>query len=147
MIHIKGNTFVPWQSSDPTKASKAHIARVRHVAWPRPRGQQTVVEALMKCFAPLPIGTRVIAEKDFGPIIKGQFGIVTGLVRRGLWRSPAYACTFLGGIKVTALGRHMTRHDHGCSCQMLEDPFWFLQTRRTAGVAGQCQAEVRRPPN
>ncbi len=103
----------------------------------------------MKYFAPLPIGTRIIAARDFGPIIKGQFGIVTCLerCRRGLWLSTKYVCTFLGNIRVTAESRHITECDHGYSSKMLENPLWFLDTRQTASTAGQLPADVRRSPN
>ncbi len=100
----------------------------------------------MQCFAPLPIGTRVVAVKSFGPIMEGQKGIVTGLVGRRWWRATC-ACTFLGGINVAAPGRHIARPDHGCSWQMLEDPFWFLRSRLRAGPVGRYAAEVRRSPD
>ncbi len=103
----------------------------------------------MRFFASLPIGTRVIADRDFGPIIKGQLGIITDLVRsrRGLWRRAVHVCTFLGGIRVTARRTYIKEYDHGYSCELLEDPFWFLQTRQAAGIVGQHSVEVRRPPN
>ena len=97
----------------------------------------------------LPVGTRVIAAKNFGPIIKGQLGIVTepAVGRRSFWRRSAYACTFLGGIRVTIPGTHIRKHDHGCGGQMLEDPLWFLHTRQTPGPVGHYAIEVRRSPN
>ena len=97
----------------------------------------------MRWSAPLSIGTRVIAAKSFGPIIEGQLGIVTGVIRCGWWRTT-YACTFLGGMKVAAPGAHITRHDHGCSWQMLEDPFWFLRTRQPIWRASWYAADTRR---
>jgi hypothetical protein len=97
----------------------------------------------------LPVGTRVIAANDFGPIIKGQLGIVTELAvgRRGFWRGTAYACTFLGGIKVTAWSRHIREYGHTCTFQMLQDPLWFLHTRQTPGTLGAYALAVTRSPH
>ncbi len=98
----------------------------------------------MRGFAPLPVGTRIIAARDFGPIIKGQPGIVTGRVR-GRWLRAAYACTFLGTIRVTAQRRRITACEHGYHSQMLEDPLWFMHTRQAVATAGQQSAVPTRP--
>jgi hypothetical protein len=97
----------------------------------------------------LAVGTRIIAARNFGPVIKGQLGIVTGLAkgRRGSWSSTIYACTFLGGARVIASGRHIRKHDHGCSWQVLENPLWFLSTRELPGLIGQYAIELRRSPD
>jgi hypothetical protein len=106
------------------------------------------VEAPMGFITSLPVGTRVIAAKNFGPIIKGQLGIVTELAvgRRSFWRRSAYACTFLGGIKVMASRRHIRKHDHACTFQMLEDPLWFLRTCQTPGTVRPSAFDVTRSP-
>lgn len=101
----------------------------------------------MAFLSALPPGTAVIATEDFGPIIRGQLGITVGRRQsaRFPWQRSAYVCTFLGGITVTAAGRHIMPHDHGCGWQMLEDPFWFLHTRTVPEKYCKFAAEVRRP--
>ncbi len=96
----------------------------------------------------LPAGTRVIATKNFGPIIRGQLGIVTELARvsRGFWKRTVYACTFLGGIKVTASRRFIRKYSHACSCQVIEDPLWFLHTCQTLGKVDPYAFEATRFP-
>jgi FAD/FMN-containing dehydrogenase len=97
----------------------------------------------------LPVGTRVIASKNFGPITKGQLGIVTELAvrRRRFWKRTAYACTFLRGIRVTASSRHIRRHDHACTSEMLEDPLWFLHTCQTPDTVDPYALDVTRSPH
>jgi hypothetical protein len=54
----------------------------------------------MRFLATLSPGATVIAADYFGPIVRGQLGIVTGC-RRGTWlpwQRTAYVCTFLGGV-------------------------------------------------
>ena len=96
----------------------------------------------------LPAGTRVVATKNFGPIIKGQLGIVTELARasRGFRKRTVYACTFLGGIKVTASRRFIRKYSHACSCQVIEDPLWFLHTCQTPGKVDPYAFEATRLP-
>ena len=103
----------------------------------------------MRFITSLPVGTRVIAAKNFGPIIKGQLGIVTELTagRRSFWRRSTYACTFLGGIKVTASRRHIRKRDHACTFHMLEDPLWFLRTCQTPGTVGPYAFDATRSPH
>jgi hypothetical protein len=103
----------------------------------------------MRFMTSLQVGTRVIAAKNFRPIIKGQLGIVTGLAvgRRGFWRCSDYVCTFLGGIKVTASRRHIRKHGHACTFQMLEDPLWFLRTCQTPNTAGPYAFDMTRSPH
>ncbi len=85
----------------------------------------------MSLFAMLPPGSAVIAKVDFGPIVRGQWGIVTGH-RPGTWlpwRRTAYVCAFLGGISMTTTRSQIVRHEHGFTCDLLNDPLWFLHTR------------------
>ena len=54
----------------------------------------------MRFLATLSPEATVIAADYFGPIVRGQLGIVTGC-RRGTWlpwQRTAYVCTFLGGV-------------------------------------------------
>ena len=97
-------------------------------------------------FGALPIGTSIIAAKNFGPIVRGQLGIIDARMRGSRflsWRR-LYVCTFLGGIRVAALRRQIAGRDHGLSTPMLQDPFWFLHTRMPNHVC-QYAADVRRP--
>lgn len=101
---------------------------------------------LMARFNTLPIGTEIAAATDFGPVIKEQWGIVTGhQTERGLlWRKTMYLCTFLGGISVTASRAQIIAVQHGHSLRALEDPFWFLHSRGLADRTLRHEAEVRR---
>lgn len=98
-------------------------------------------------FGALPVGTNVIATADFGPVIRGQVGIITARTgpARFLQSRWTYACTFLGGIHVPALGSQITRYDHGICRGILEDPLWFLHTRGAAGQGRQLAIELRHP--
>ena len=97
----------------------------------------------MRWLASLTSGTRVIAAKSFGPIIEGQLGIVSSVIRSSWWRTT-YACTFLGGVYVVARGGQSAECDLGCSWQMLVVPFWFLRTRQQVWRASRSAAEMRR---
>lgn len=90
-----------------------------------------IAEADMPLFAILPPGTSVNATVDFGPIMRGQPGIITGRIPGTWlpWRRAVYVCAFLGGISVTATRSQIMRHQHGFSREMLEDPLWFLHGR------------------
>lgn len=100
----------------------------------------------MALFSILANGTRVIASADFGPIIKGQAGIIIARQRSRwrVWRRSAYVCTFLGGATVTATRQRIVPHDHGCPLEMLRDPFWFLETRAQSATRGHDAAEPTR---
>lgn len=77
---------------------------------------------------PLSAGTRIRAICDFGPITIGQFGIITGVVTPHPWlQRKRYLCTFLGGIRTTALQSEVDRYDHDLSVAFLEDPLWFAR--------------------
>jgi hypothetical protein len=97
-------------------------------------------------FAALPIGTTIAAAMDFGPIVEGQWGIVTGRQAVSVlpWRRAVYVCTFLGGLRVTAARAQIVALRHGRSLQSLDDPFWFLHSRGLADRPLQLDVEVRR---
>lgn len=78
-----------------------------------------------------PIGTEIRATRDFGPVVGGQIGVVTGATRRTrfLW-ARRYLCTFLGGIHVVTSARAIAPVRHGIAREILEDPLWF---RRAIG--------------
>ncbi len=96
----------------------------------------------MSLFAILPPGTAVNARADFGPIMRGQPGIVGGHVPGTWlpWRRTVYICTFLGGVSMTATRRQIMRHQHGFSGKVLEDPLWFLHTRQVPLGTGNAPA-------
>lgn len=82
----------------------------------------------MPFFARMSPGTKVIAVADFGPIIRGQLGVVDSLSPWAWvpWERGVYVCTFLGGIKATAKTSKIVPYGHGADREMLEDPLWFL---------------------
>jgi len=74
----------------------------------------------------LPVRVQVVATRDFGPVVKGQVGVVIRVVRasRPFWRR-LYICTFLGDISAVALSSEIERFSHGVATDMLKDPLWF----------------------
>jgi len=124
------------------------IKATRAIGWQPFPGMVRTEEAGVARQAILLPGAAVIAATDFGPVICGQLGIVTGRMpgRRLPWRRAAYACTFLGGISVAATRRQIIPHDHGHSRGMLEDPLWFLHTRGAVMRSNRSiAADLRRP--
>jgi hypothetical protein len=101
---------------------------------------------LLARFSALPIGTNIAAAMDFGPIVKGQWGIVTGHQRTFAlpWCRARYMCTFLGGMRVTASHTQIITVLHGRSLLALEDPFWFVHSPGLADRPRQHEIEVRR---
>jgi hypothetical protein len=101
---------------------------------------------LLAHFAALPIGANIAAALDFGPVVQGQWGIVTHRQTGSLlpWRPATYGCTFLGGIRVMASRAHITAVRHGHSLPALEDPFWFLHSPGLADRPRSDEVEVRR---
>lgn len=101
----------------------------------------------MASLATWTLGTTVVAADNFGPVIRGQLGMVTHC-RQGTWlpwRRTTYDCTFLGGIHVTATRRQIIARHHGCNRQMLEDPWWFVHMRNVAEESQSFGADLRRP--
>ena len=72
----------------------------------------------------MPIGTRVVAVRDFGPVMVGQPGIITGTSEESfLWMSrKVYLCTFADNVKIAARPKEIDDHDHGYSLDDLENP-------------------------
>ncbi len=101
---------------------------------------------LLARFSALPIGTNIAAAMDFGSVVKGQWGIVTGRQRTSaLPLCPTtYVCTFLGDMRVTASRTQIIVIPHGRSLLALEDPFWFLHSPGLADRPLQHEVEVRR---
>lgn len=79
----------------------------------------------------LPLGTEIVATLDFGPIVRGQLGIITDVVSttRGITSQMQYVGTFLGGMKATAKPAQIAPLRHGCTLALLREPLWFLQHR------------------
>ena len=87
----------------------------------------------------LRLGSQVVSTRDFGPVVKGQLGIVTRVVRahRPFWRR-LYLCTFLGDISAVALSHEIGRLSHGIKIEVLKDPLRFASSscwRKTYGAA------------
>jgi hypothetical protein len=101
---------------------------------------------LLARFAALPIGTNIAAALDFGPVVQGQWGIVTYHQTGSLLpsRTATYGCTFLGGIRVRASRAQITAVRHGHSLHALEDPFWFLHSPGLADRPLSHEVDVRR---
>jgi hypothetical protein len=101
---------------------------------------------LLARFTALPIGATIAAAVDFGPVIKGQCGIVTHHHTASLLlgRPAAYGCTFLGGVRVMASRAQITAVGHGHSLPALEDPFWFLHSPGLTDRPLSHEVEVRR---
>ena len=101
---------------------------------------------LLARFAALPIGTNIAAALDFGPVVQGQWGIVTHRQTGSLlpWRPATYGCTFLGGIRVMASRAQITAVRHGHSLRALEDPFWFPHSPGLADWPLSHEVDVRR---
>lgn len=95
----------------------------------------------------LPVGTRIAATADVGPIIRGQIGIITGLGvphRFFRWRRK-YSCTFLGDIRVTMPRNGITPNDHDFPNAMIDNPVWFLHTRDLPGLVPLHHGDALRP--
>ena len=104
------------------------------------------MRSLLTRLVALPVGTNIAAAADFGPVIKGQWGIIIGRQASStlLWRQTTYVCTFLGGVRVIATRAQIAAVQHGRSLRALEDPFWFLHSRGLADQPFQHEVEVLR---
>ena len=71
-----------------------------------------------------PVGTRIIAVKNVGPIRDGQPGIVTGFAEHGraFWRRSVYLCTFFGNVQVAMNPNEIDDYAHGYSREQIEQP-------------------------
>jgi len=78
---------------------------------------------------PLPIGTRIVAVRNFGPVQDGAPGIITGTAEYPFfwWSRPYYLCTFAGNLKIAEKPKEIDDFDHGYSMAALENPDFALQ--------------------
>ena len=93
------------------------------------------MEAHVLRSANLSVGAQIVAARDFGPILAGQLGMITGKAAKRHffpWRMR-YLCTFLGDMKAVASQKDIANLDHGCSPETLEDPLWFIHGLDAAG--------------
>ena len=53
---------------------------------------------------PLPVGSRIVAVRNFGPVKAGEGGIITDTVELpSLWKSrPMYLCLFANNLRIAA---------------------------------------------
>lgn len=92
---------------------------------------------------PLPVSTRVVAVRNFGPITEGQPGIITGIAeQRFFWRSKlVYLCTFADGVKAAAKPNEIDNFDHGYTLAELENPDFL--TARAARDRDELKTRLR----
>ena len=85
----------------------------------------------MKKNLPLPVGTKVLAIRDFGPIKEGAPGIITGTMEIPFffWKRQAYLCTFADNIKISAKPSEIDDFEHNHSLEELEQPHLVLKSR------------------
>uniref|UniRef100_Q07MW8 Uncharacterized protein n=1 Tax=Rhodopseudomonas palustris (strain BisA53) TaxID=316055 RepID=Q07MW8_RHOP5 len=84
---------------------------------------------------PLPVGASVVASRDFGPIRKGVFGMITGTAREPFFQGnrPVYLCTFADNMKSLVRPREIESYSHGFSLDDLEaENFQEVVARRGA---------------
>ena len=63
----------------------------------------------------LPVGTRIIAVRNFGRVREGMLGVITGTaeVPFFFWKRPMYLCTFVGNFPVAVKPSEIEGFDHG----------------------------------
>jgi hypothetical protein len=79
----------------------------------------------MSRLSQLPIGARIIAVRDLGPIPERAPGIITGTTVKPFlffWQRFYYLCTFADNVKVAARPQDVESFDHGRTLQQLEIP-------------------------
>jgi hypothetical protein len=90
---------------------------------------------------PLPVGTRVVAVRDFGPIRKGLPGIITGTAREPFFQGNRliYLCTFADNMKSLTRPTEIDSSDHGYSLDDLESENFLevIERRKAAESAAQ----------
>jgi hypothetical protein len=108
---------------------------------------RTTAELSMKKRLAFPIGTRVIAVRDFGPVKEGAPGIITGTADMPfLWMSrPVYLCTFADNMKIAARHKEVDDFDHGYNLTDLERPDFsrVMAERAQAELADRTRAGHR----
>jgi hypothetical protein len=72
---------------------------------------------------PLPVGTRIIAVRNVGPVLEGARGIITGTVDVPFffWSRPVYLCTFIGNVKLAVKPKEIDDYDHGYTLERLQN--------------------------
>ena len=70
----------------------------------------------------MPIGTKIIAVRNFGRIRKGQPGIITGTAEERYLETfrPVYFCRFANNVKIAAQSDDIERFNHRYSLADLE---------------------------
>jgi hypothetical protein len=88
------------------------------------KGIADAKRGLSRLRSPVPIGTRVIAIHDFGPIRTGAPGIITGATKVPFlfWKRFYYLCTFRDNMKVAARPKDIDDDDHGYTLDDLQNP-------------------------
>jgi hypothetical protein len=87
---------------------------------------------------PLPVGARIVAVRDFGPIRSGVPGMITGTAREPFFQGnrPVYLCTFADNMKSLVRPKDIDSSDHGYSLDDLEsENFSEVMARRKAGAS------------
>jgi len=88
---------------------------------------------------PLPVGTRVQAARNFGPIKKGTPGIITDMADISFfcWSRATYVCTFAENKRVHARPRQIAAYEHGYSIEELEQPDFASSLSRQMTLRAQ----------
>jgi hypothetical protein len=87
---------------------------------------------------PLPVGAKVVAVRDFGPIRKGLPGIITGTAKEPFFQGnrPVYLCTFADNMKSLTRPTEIEASDHTYSLDDLEGGnFLEVVARRKAAAS------------
>jgi hypothetical protein len=96
------------------------------------RGASLAYGGMWSLRSSLPIGTRIIAIRSFGPIPEGSPGIITGTTKvpHRFWRRFYYLCTFPVNRKVAARPEYIGAFDHGRTLKDLE--IWVFPEQNAA---------------
>jgi hypothetical protein len=88
---------------------------------------------------PLPVGTRVQAARNLGPIKKGTPGIITDVADISFfcWSRAAYVCTFAENKRVHARPRQIGVYEHGYSIEELQQPDFASNLSRQMTLRAQ----------
>jgi hypothetical protein len=88
---------------------------------------------------PLPVGTRIQAARNFGPIKEGTPGIITDVAGLSLfwWSRSTYVCTFAENKRVQARPRQIAEYEHGYSIEELEQPDFASNLSRQMTLRAQ----------
>ena len=72
----------------------------------------------------IPVGTRVIAVKNVGPLREGMIGVITGVVELPFlfWKRVHYLCTFVGNLRIAVKPAEIDNFDHGYDLKDAENP-------------------------